>query len=136
MRNRLRDKFIEKLAVIFKVELYVKHKKYVYITYGYDFEKDKERLLQELSNNKHQCSYLQSKYNELVKEEPELHPLHISFEIIQSLRPSYYPDNVLEPLMSVLYKQILKSTIDEYKAKGKEYLILNEVNNLCLCKMS
>ena len=82
-------------------------------------------MIHELQNGKHKCKRLQEKFNELMKSNPDILGLHIRFETLQGLRPAYYPKNVLPLLMEQLEKSFINTIYQEYKSKGKEYLLLN-----------
>ena len=60
-----------------------------------------------------------------MKSKPEILGLHLRFETLQGLRPSYYPKNVLPLLMEQLEKSFINTIYQEYKSKGKEHLLLN-----------
>lgn len=124
MRNK-DNKFISKLAIIYEIQISIDFKTYIFIGHTFDLLKTKEEVLHKLKNNTHECKKLQDKFNELMKQEPEILGLHLRFETLQALRPCYYPKNVLPLLMEQLEKSFINTTYQEYKSKGKEHLLLN-----------
>ena len=117
--------FIDKLAVVYKLSIDIKHEKYILIGHTYDLMETKKGIIEELQNNRHGNRRLQEKYNKLLESDPKHIGLYLNFESLQSLRPSYYPKNVLPLLMEQLEKSFINSIYDDYKNQGKEYLILN-----------
>ncbi len=119
---------IEKLAIIYELSIYIDFKKYVFIGHTFDLLKTQDEIIYELRNNRHKCKRLQEKFNELMEQEPKVLGLHMRFETLQSLRPCYYPNNVLPLVMEQLEKSFINTIYQEYKEKNKEYLILNDVD--------
>ncbi len=119
---------IEKLAIIYELSIYIDFKKYVFIGHTFDLLKTQDEIIYELRNNRHKCKRLQEKFNELMEQEPKVLGLHMRFETLQSLRPCYYPNNVLPLVMEQLEKSFINTIYQEYKVKNKEYLILNDVD--------
>lgn len=116
---------IDKLAIIYEIQIDIDFKTYVFIGHTFDLMKTKEQVIHELQNGKHKCKRLQEKFNELMKSNPDILGLHIRFETLQGLRPAYYPKNVLPILMEQLEKSFIDTIYEEYKRNGKEHLILN-----------
>lgn len=119
---------IDKLAIVYEIQIYIDFKIYIFIGHTFDLEKTKEEVLYKLKNNEHECKKLQDKFNELMKSKPEILGLHLRFETLQGLRPCYYPNNVLPLVMEQLEKSFINTIYQEYKEKNKEYLILNNVD--------
>lgn len=118
---------ISKLAIVYQLSIDIDFKTYVFIGHTFDLLKTQDQVIHELQNGKHDCKRLQEKFNELMKSNPEILGLHIRFETLQGLRPDYYPKNVLPMLMEQLEKSYIKTIYEDYKTRGKEYLILNEI---------
>ena len=116
---------IDKLAIVYKLSIDIDFKTYIFIGHTFDLLKTKEQVIHELQNGKHKCKRLQEKFNELMKSNPDILGLHIRFQTLQGLRPAYYPKNVLPLLMEQLEKSFINTIYQEYKSKGKEYLLLN-----------
>ena len=106
---------IDKLAIVYEIQIDIDFKTYIFIGHTFDLLKTKV----------HECKKLQDKFNELMKSKPEILGLHLRFETLQGLRPSYYPKNVLPLLMEQLEKSFINTIYQEYKSKGKEHLLLN-----------
>lgn len=119
---------IDKLAIVYEIQIYIDFKTYIFIGHTFDLEKTKEEVLYKLKNNEHECKKLQDKFNELMKSKPEILGLYLRFETLQGLRPCYYPNNVLPLVMEQLEKSFINTIYQEYKEKNKEYLILNDVD--------
>lgn len=119
------DFMIDKLAIVYEIQIDIDFKTYIFIGHTFDLLKTKEEVIHKLKNNIHECKKLQDKFNELMKSKPEILGLHLRFETLQGLRPSYYPKNVLPLLMEQLEKSFINTIYQEYKSKGKEYLLLN-----------
>lgn len=119
---------IDKLAIVYEIQIYIDFKTYIFIGHTFDLEKTKKEVLYKLKNNEHECKKLQDKFNELMKSKPEILGLHLRFETLQGLRPCYYPNNVLPLVMEQLEKSFINTIYQEYKEKNKEYLILNDVD--------
>lgn len=116
---------ISKLAIVYEIQIDIDFKTYVFIGHTFDLEKTKDEVIDKLKNNMHECKKLQDMFNKLMKQEPEILGLHLRFNTLQGLRPDYYPKNVLPLLMEQLEKSFINTTYQEYKSKGKEYLLLN-----------
>ena len=116
---------IDKLAIVYEIQIDIDFKTYIFIGHTFDLLKTKEEVIYKLKNNIHECKKLQDKFNELMKSKPEILGLHLRFETLQGLRPSYYPKNVLPLLMEQLEKSFINTIYQEYKSKGKEHLLLN-----------
>ncbi|MGM9534070.1 MAG: hypothetical protein ACI3VR_02410 [Intestinibacter sp.] len=121
---------ISKLAIVYEIQIDIDFKTYVFIGRTFDLLKTKDEVLHKLRNNIHECKNLQDTFNRLMKQEPEILGLHLRFNSLQGLRPDYYPKNVLPLLMEQLEKSFISTTYQEYKRKGKEYLILNDIKNI------
>ncbi len=124
-----------KLAIVYKMTLYYNFERYVYIGSTMDLQKEKEELIEKLNKNKHRNEFLQIAFNK-VKDISEKcnEPLgtNIQFETLQSLRPEYYPNNVLPMVLKELEKNFINRAYEDYKAKGKEYLLINEVQKMSI----
>ena len=118
---------ISKLAIVYQLSIDIDFKTYVFIGHTFDLLKTQDQVIYELQNKKHGCKRLQEKFNKLMKSNPEILGLHIRFETLQGLRPDYYPKNVLPMLMEQLEKSYIKTIYEDYKSRGKEYLILNDI---------
>lgn len=116
---------IDKLAIIYEIQINIDFKTYVFIGHTFDLLKTQEQVIHKLRNGEHECRRLQDKFDELMQHKPEILGLYLRFETLQALRPCYYPKNVLPLLMEQLEKSFINSTYQEYKSKGKEYLLLN-----------
>lgn len=121
---------IDKLAIVYEIQIDIDFKTYVFIGHTFDLLKEQEEVLHKLRNNKHECKKLQDKFNELINQEPKILGLHFRFKTLQGLRPAYYPDNVLPLLMEQLEKSFINTVYEDYKIRGKEYLILNDIENI------
>lgn len=119
------NKFIPKLAIVYEIQIDIDFNTYIFIGHTFDLLKTKEEVIHKLKNNIHECKKLQDKFNELMETKPEILGLHLRFETLQGLRPSYYPKNVLPLLMEQLEKSFINTIYQEFKSKGKEYLLLN-----------
>ena len=119
------NKFIPKLAIVYEIQIDIDFNTYIFIGHTFDLLKTKEEVIHKLKNNIHECKKLQDKFNELMINKPEILGLHLRFETLQGLRPRYYPKNVLPLLMEQLEKSFINTIYQEYKSKGKEYLLLN-----------
>lgn len=122
-----------KLAIVYKMTLYYNFERYIYIGSTMDLQKEKEELIEKLNKNKHSNEFLQIAFNK-VKDisEKSNEPLgtNIQFETLQSLRPEYYPNNVLPMVLKELEKNFINRAYEDYKAKNKEYLLINEVQKI------
>lgn len=118
---------IDKLAIVYKISIKIDFKTYIFIGHTFDLLKTQEEVIHKLRNKKHECKRLQEKFNELMENEPELLGLYLKFETLQGLRPAYYPKNVLPMLMELLEKSFINTIYEDYKIKGKEHLILNDI---------
>lgn len=118
---------IDKLAIVYEIQIDIDFKTYIFIGHTFDLLKEQEEVLHKLRNNIHECKRLQDKFNELMKQDPEILGLHFRFKTLQGLRPCYYPKNVLPMLMEQLEKSFINTIYEDYKIKGKEYLILNDI---------
>lgn len=116
---------IDKLAIVYEIQIDIDFKTYIFIGHTFDLLKTKEEVIYKLKNNIHECKKLQDKFNELMETKPEILGLHLRFETLQGLRPAYYPKNVLPLLMEQLEKSFINTIYQEFKSKGKEYLLLN-----------
>ena len=121
---------ISKMAIVYEIQIDLDFKTYIFIGHTFDLQKTKEEVLHKLRNNKHECEKLQSMFNSLMKQNPEILGLHLRFNTLQGLRPDYYPKNVLPLLMEQLEKSFINTIYEDYKNKGKEYLILNDIENI------
>ncbi len=122
-----------KLAIVYKMTLYYNFERYIYIGSTMDLQKEKEELIEKLNKNKHSNEFLQIAFNK-VKDisEKSNEPLgtNIQFKTLQSLRPEYYPNNVLPMVLKELEKNFINRAYEDYKAKNKEYLLINEVQKI------
>lgn len=121
---------IDKLAIIYKLTIDLDFKKYIFIGHTFDLLKTQKDILEKLKTGKHENINLQNKFNELMKSKPEILGLYLRFETLQGLRPCYYPNNVLPLVMEQLEKSFINTIYDDYKVRGKEYLILNDIENI------
>ena len=121
---------IDKLAIVYEIQIDIDFKTYIFIGYTFDLLKEQEDVLHKLRNNIHECKRLQDKFNILMEQEPEILGLYLRFKTLQGLRPCYYPSNVLPMLMKQLEKSFINTIYEDYKSRGKEYLILNEIENI------
>ncbi|MGL5752119.1 MAG: hypothetical protein ACRCXT_16420 [Paraclostridium sp.] len=121
-------KVIKKLAIVYKFTIHIKCKEYIFIGHTFDLEKTKSDLLLELKNKEHKNKKLQKKFDEVEFFDPLLAGLYFNFKTLQALRPDYYPRNVLPMVMEQLEKSFIEEIRTDYKSKGKEYLILNEIH--------
>lgn len=121
---------IAKMAIVYEIQIDIDFKTYVFIGHTFDLLKTQEEVLHKLRNNIHECKKLQDKFNILMEQEPEILGLHLRFKTLQGLRPCYYPSNVLPMLMKELEKSFINTVYEDYKSKGKEYLILNDIENI------
>ena len=119
--------FIDKLAIIYKISIDINNQKYIFIGHTFDLLKTKEENLHKLRAGKHENINLQNKFNELIKTDPKILGLYFTYDTLQALRPAYYPKNVLPMLMEQLEKSYIKTIYEDYKTRGKEYLILNDI---------
>ena len=124
-KNRRINYLIDKLAIVYEIQIDIDFKTYIFIGHTFDLLKTKEEVIYKLKNNIHECKKLQDKFNELMETKPEILGLHLRFETLQGLRPAYYPKNVLPLLMEQLEKSFINTIYQEYKSKGKENLLLN-----------
>lgn len=119
---------IDKLAIVYEIQIDIDFKTYIFIGHTFDLLKTQKEILEKLKIGKHENINLQNKFNELMKSKPEILGLYLRFETLQSLRPCYYPNNVLPLVMEQLEKSFINTIYQEYKVKNKEYLILNDVD--------
>ena len=119
--------FIDKLAIVYKISIDINNQKYIFIGHTFDLLKTKEENLHKLRIGKHENVNLQNKFNELIKTDPKILGLYFTYDTLQALRPAYYPSNVLPMLMEQLEKSYIKTIYEDYKIRGKEYLILNDI---------
>lgn len=118
---------ISKLAIVYEIQIDIDFKTYIFIGHTFDLEKTKNEVLHKLRKNEHECKSLQGMFNKLIELDPDVLGLHLRFNTLQGLRPDYYPKNVLPLLMEQLEKSFINTIYEDYKSKGKEYLILNEI---------
>lgn len=118
---------ISKMAIVYEIKIDIDFKTYIFIGHTFDLPKTKNEVLHKLRNNEHECKKLQRIFNKLMELDPDVLGLHLSFNTLQGLRPDYYPKNVLPLLMEQLEKSFINTIYEDYKSKGKEYLILNEI---------
>lgn len=116
---------ISKLAIIYKILIDIDFQTYIFIGHTFDLMKTQSEILHKLENNKHENVKLQTKFNELINLDPQHLGLHFRYETLQALRPDYYPNNVLPMVMKQLETSYISTIKDDYKSKGKDYLILN-----------
>ena len=121
--------FIDKLAIIYQISIDINNQKYIFIGHTFDLLKTQDEILHKLRNGKHENINLQNKFNELIETDPKPLGLYFRYETLQALRPSYYPKNVLPMLMELLEQSYIKTIYEDYKTKGKEYLILNSIDD-------
>lgn len=121
---------IDKLAIIYKLTIDLDFKKYIFIGHTFDFLKTQKEMIEKLKDGKHENVKLQGKFDDLMEQKPKILGLHMRFETLQSLRPCYYPNNVLPLVMEQLEKSFINTIYDDYKVRGKEYLILNDIENI------
>lgn len=122
-----------KLAIVYKMTLYYNFERYIYIGSTMDLQKEKEELIEKLNKNKHSNEFLQIAFNKVkdISNKCNEHlGVNIQFETLQSLRPEYYPNNVLPMVLKELEKNFINRAYEEYKAKNKEYLLINEVQKI------
>lgn len=118
---------IDKMAIVYEIQIDIDYKTYIYIGHTFDLLKEQDDVLNKLKNNIHESKKLQEKFNLLMESEPEILGLDFRFKTLQGIRPCYYPKNVLPLLMEQLEKSFIKTIYDDYKSRGKEYLILNDI---------
>lgn len=121
---------ISKLAIVYQLSIDIDFNKYIFIGHTFDLQQTQKDILHKLRNNKHENIKLQNKFNELLETDPQHLGLHLRFETLQGLRPCYYPNNVLPLIMEQLEKSFINTIYDDYKSRGKEYLILNDIENI------
>lgn len=127
MKNKKCRFQIGKMAIIYKLSIEVNREKYIIIGHTFDLLETQDRILNDLKEGSYDNIKFQEKYNELIKQDIDILGLYITFETLQALRPAYYPSNVLPMLMEQLEKSYIKTIYEDYKIRGKEYLILNDI---------
>lgn len=121
---------ISKLAIVYKISIFINFEKYIFIGHTFNLQKEQDKILHKLRNNMHENIKLQNKFNELIEDDPQHLGLNFTYETLQALRPDYYPNNVLPLVMEQLEKSFINTIYDDYKVRGKEYLILNDIENI------
>ena len=121
---------ISKKAIVYEIQIDIDFKTYIFIGHTFDLLKTKNEVLHKLRNEEHECKKLQNVFNQLMEQNPNILGLYLRFNTLQGLRPDYYPKNVLPLLMKQLEKSFIDTIYKDYKSKGKEHLILNDIENI------